>query len=194
MTQEERETINSNERIRKQNDRANMTQEGRINLREKDRNRKIKEVTINSFLDKIKESCSEICYCCARLFYKEGIRKIDATKFESRLQTKDFYETILISNNGSLYKSVLQDISQSCQIKLCHTCYYHLIEKGNLPCLCLSNSLYPGDIPVELEVLSDIELSLVSQLKPYMKLIKLRGGKHSQMGVKGSIVSFPQDV
>ena len=75
-----------------------------------------------------------------------------------------------------------------------HLSYYHLIEKGNLPSLCLSNSLYPGDIPVELEVLTDIELSLVSQLKPYMKLIKLRGGKHSQMGVKGSIVSFPQDV
>jgi hypothetical protein len=47
--------------------------------------------------------------------------------------------------------------------------------KKKIPIYTRCNSLDPGSIPDEIRELNDIELTLVQQVRPYLKIISLKG-------------------
>ena len=54
-----------------------------------------------------------------------------------------------------------------------------------------SNNMDPGDVPNELQGLTEIEEMLIAKVFTVMSVYKLRGG---QYGYKGNVINFPQDV
>ncbi|PKC56912.1 hypothetical protein RhiirA1_499427 [Rhizophagus irregularis] len=53
------------------------------------------------------------------------------------------------------------------------------------------NNMDPGEVPDELQGLTDIEEMLIAQVFTVMSVYRLRGG---QNGYKGNVINFPQDV
>src|SRR5579862_7106014 len=53
------------------------------------------------------------------------------------------------------------------------------------------NDMDPGEVPEELQGLTDIEEMLIAQVFTVMSIYRLRGGQH---GYRGNIINFPQDV
>ena len=75
----------------------------------------------------------------------------------------------------------------------CHTCAYYL-KLNKLPSISILNDMYPGEIPQELAALNDVEISLISQIRPYMKIISLSRSHFGQKGLKGNVIHFAQCV
>ena len=91
-----------------------------------------------------------------------------------------------VSDNKNEHKQFYEHYSDG-NIYFCHTCV-RSIKLKRLPSISFFNELYPGDIPNELAKLTEIELSLISQIRPYMKIYCLKGGLYGQKELKGSVV------
>ncbi|CAG8661439.1 4989_t:CDS:2 [Ambispora leptoticha] len=70
----------------------------------------------------------------------------------------------------------------------CQRCYS---DKEQIKKFSLKNNMDPGDVPTELQGLTDIEEMLIAQVFPVMSVYTLRGG---QYGYRGNIINFPQDI
>ena len=119
-----------------------------------------------------------VCICCLRMCYNNGVVNLNFKEIEF---LNDYCET----NDIKIFEKIVLGES-----KICHKCNYHL-KRGNLPAFSIFNKMYPGDIPNELACLSDFEINLISQIKPYMKIFTLKG---KQKGLKGNVVHFAQSV
>ena len=75
--------------------------------------------------------------------------------------------------NAALLSSVDQPYSSGDKLPVCHSCYGTL-SKTKLPGWSHFNNLDPGRAPTVVTVLNEIELSLVSRTKPYMRIHKLK--------------------
>jgi hypothetical protein len=53
------------------------------------------------------------------------------------------------------------------------------------------NNMDPGDVPEELQGLTEIEEMLIAQIFPVISVYCLRGGQYAY---KGNVINFPQDV
>jgi hypothetical protein len=53
------------------------------------------------------------------------------------------------------------------------------------------NNMDPGEVPIELQDLTEIEEMLIARVFPVMSVYRLRGGQH---GYRGNVINFPQDV
>ncbi|CAB4416219.1 unnamed protein product [Rhizophagus irregularis] len=53
------------------------------------------------------------------------------------------------------------------------------------------NNMDPGEVPDELQGLTDIEEMLIAQVFTVMSVYQLRGGQNDY---KGNVINFPQDV
>lgn len=53
------------------------------------------------------------------------------------------------------------------------------------------NDMDPGEVPEELQELTEIEEMLIAQVFTVMSVYRLRGGQH---GYRGNVINFPQDV
>ena len=71
---------------------------------------------------------------------------------------------------------------------MCQRCYR---EKSSIKKFSLENNMDPGDVPEELEGLSEIEEMLIAQVFVVMSVYRLRGG---QNGYRGNIINFSQDI
>ncbi|CAG8777468.1 4428_t:CDS:1, partial [Gigaspora rosea] len=69
----------------------------------------------------------------------------------------------------------------------CHRCY---TEKTLPKKFSFDNNIDPGEVPEELQELTEIEEMLIAQVFPVMVVYRLRGGQH---GYRGNIINFPQD-
>ena len=49
----------------------------------------------------------------------------------------------------------------------------------------------PGEVPEELQGLTELEEMLIARVFPVMSVYRLRGGQH---GYRGNVINFPQDV
>ena len=70
----------------------------------------------------------------------------------------------------------------------CRRCY---TEKGSPKKFSTDNNMDPGEVPEELQGLTEIEEMLIARVFPVMSVYKLRGGQH---GYRGNVINFPQDV
>ena len=87
----------------------------------------------------------------------------------------------------------------SCPI--CKECYPSMVLKQEECRRChgekrpnkfsANNMMDPGDVPNELQGLTEIEEMLIAKVFTVISVYKLRGG---QYGYKGNVINFPQDV
>ena len=73
---------------------------------------------------------------------------------------------------------------------ICNTCKSYLL-KNQIPPQADANDLSSPTIPEDLTRLSSLEVRLVCQRDPFMKLLTLPKGK--QTGLKGTVVNVPVD-
>jgi len=72
--------------------------------------------------------------------------------------------------------------------KECRRCHF---EKKSPKKFSAENNMDPGEMPDELQGLSEIEEMLIAQVFPVMSVYRLRGGQH---GYHRNVINFPQNV
>jgi ATP-dependent DNA helicase PIF1 len=70
----------------------------------------------------------------------------------------------------------------------CYRCYY---DKDLIKKFSKENNMDPGDVPEELQGLTQIEEILIAQIFPVISVYCLRGGQYAY---RGNVINFPQDV
>ena len=70
----------------------------------------------------------------------------------------------------------------------CRRCHS---EKGELKKFSRRNNMDPGEVPDELQGLTQIEEMLIAQIFPIVSVYCLRGGQYAY---RGNVINFPQDV
>jgi len=70
----------------------------------------------------------------------------------------------------------------------CRRCY---TEKNEVKKFSARNNMDPGEVPKELQGLTQIEEMLIAQIFPIVSVYCLRGG---QFAYRGNVINFPQDV
>lgn len=119
--------------------------------RKNDRRRELYQLKTNSkenYFENINKLPDQTCEICARMLYPDGVVQLNIT---------DPIKRILLDADPDL------DLSDTNKVTACHTCNASL-KNSKLPPMAICNKLNPGEIPHELDVLTDIELSLISNL------------------------------
>ena len=132
-------------------------------------------LSIKNFQTHIRQYAEYICTCCNRLLYRKSVV----------LVTPDSFKTL---NAGLRKKCVTQRKSKMGFEWICNTCSSYL-KKGKMPPQANANCLEIPTVPDELKSLSSLEVRLLSQRYPFMKILALPKGK--QCGLKGSVVNIP---
>jgi hypothetical protein len=70
----------------------------------------------------------------------------------------------------------------------CHRCH---MEKSLFKKFSADNNMDPGEVPEELQDLTEIEEMLISKVFTVISIYRLRGG---QNGYRGNVINFPQDI
>ena len=131
---------------------------------------------VSIFLNKVKRAADYICCCCNRLMYECGVVLFSQHKYQI-----DFIDQIC------QFRKVSVD-GKEWICRNCHIC----LKKGKLPTQAKCNGLSLCKIPEELKDLNPLEVRLISQRIPFMKLVSLPRGK--QVGIQGPAVNVPTDL
>ena len=131
---------------------------------------------VNVFLNKMKRAADYICCCCNRLMYECGVVIFNEHKYKI-----DFIDQIC------QFRKVSVD-GKEWICRNCHIC----LKRGKLPTQAKCNGLSLCKIPDELKDLNPLEVRLISQRIPFMKLVSLPRGK--QVGIQGPAVNVPTDL
>ena len=165
------------ETLQKRHERLKTAAERMANLR---RNRQHEMVplyeVVNFFLNKVKTAADYICCCCNRLMYECGVVIFNEKKYQV-----DFISLICE------FRKVSVD-GKEWICRNCHIC----LKRGKLPSQAKCNGLSLCTIPEELNDLNPLEVRLISQRIPFMKLVSLPRGK--QVGIQGPAVNVPTDL
>ena len=93
-------------------------------------------------------------------------------------------ELISICNENKRLEFLTEEIKA--ELYFCHTCHSYIKNK-KLPIFNKYNQISPGEIP--------LEISLISQIRPYMKIYSLKkSSKLGQFAFKGNVTHFAQCV
>lgn len=71
---------------------------------------------------------------------------------------------------------------------MCHRCYY---DKNTLKKFSVANNMDPGEVPEQLQGLTEIEEMLIAQIFPIISVYCLRGGQYAY---RGNVINFSQNV
>ena len=145
------------------------------NIKQNTKNKNDSTNSINKFKDLINEVIDQVCAICHRKFYKEGVKNFNVNE--------KIYSSMLKAN----FKFNIGD-----KIKTCHSCH-SILTANKIPAISYTNQLNPGTIPIELLDLNSIELSCLSRVKPYMKIMKMNN-IYGQSSFKGNVVHFAQSI
>ncbi|XP_066265422.1 uncharacterized protein [Branchiostoma lanceolatum] len=176
----------SNNKERTAETRAKETPEQRNRRLSTDRNRtaegraiQTQSASIQSasklFQDKIKEGPTYVCSVCHRLMFRKSV-----VRFE---QGNPKYNKIPTDENSSILNNLHHSSSW-----ICNTCHITM-TKGRMPAQAKSNGLQLANVPEELQNLRPLELRLISQRIPFMKLVGLPKGQ--QRAIHGPAVNVP---
>jgi len=105
------------------------------------------------YFDKINQQADTMCEICCRLLYSDVTVKRNKTMKIAKLTKEMGFDT---ANT----------------FDCCRTCSKALSD-GKIPAFSLYNELDPGEIPDELNSLTEMETRLISRIKPYMKIYRL---------------------
>ena len=167
----------SQETPQEQRERLKLSAGRMANLR---RNRQNEIVPLHEivsvFLNRVKRAADYICCCCNRLMYECGVVIFNEHKYQI-----DFIDQIC------QFRKVSFD-GKEWICRNCHIC----LKRGKLPTQAKCNGLSLCNIPNELKDLNPLEVRLISQRIPFMKLVSLPRGK--QVGIQGPAVNVPTDL
>lgn len=140
-----------------------------FNIRSQTRvRRKLLVGTDSAFDEAISQVADLVCYVCHKLLYKKQSRSISTTNI-----------------------SILPRNISGC-IDCCNRCATKL-QKNQCPSNAYWNNMIVASMPPEIECLSEMEIRLISRIKPFIKIVRL-GGRFGQQGFKGQAVLFAQQV
>ena len=167
----------SQETHQEQQERLKLSAGRMANLRSNRQNEMVPlHEIVTFFLNKVKRAADYIYCCCNRLLYECG-----AVLFNERKYQIDFMDRIC------QFRKVSVDGKESI-CRNCHIC----LKRGKLPTQAKCNGLSLCKIPEELKDLNPLEVRLISQRIPFMKLVSLPRGK--QVGIQGPAVNVPTDL
>jgi hypothetical protein len=135
------------------------------------------ELNLELFKKAITDYAKYICTCCNRLLYRQGVTRV-TNNLKAHLPEN--LKRICISN----CKSALG------MEWICITCKSYIL-RNKLPPQSNANNLSVPLVPKQLKDLTSLEVRLLCQRYPFMKLLALPRGKQS--GLKGTVVNIPID-
>ena len=128
----------------------------------------------NEFSKNVNEFATHVCYFCKKTYYKHSVKYADIN-----------------SNMIQLFKPY-ENLNMFDRVKTCSRCLV-AIKKWKIPCNYYKNKMQPPICPPEIETLSDLEIRLISLVRPYQRIYNLRNGR-GQNAVRGVCVYFGQAV
>ncbi|XP_078578075.1 uncharacterized protein LOC144862999 isoform X1 [Branchiostoma floridae x Branchiostoma japonicum] len=143
------------------------------------RKKQSEEATIDkcasTFFSRIAEGPIYACMSCCRLLYRSTIREFKVENYTTNEDTEKIVHcTTGTQVNGKYW--------------VCMTCH-NALKQGRVPTQSWGNNLELDEVPPQLKDLRPLELRLISQRIPFMKLVGLpRGG---QKAIHGSAVNVP---
>ena len=114
---------------------------------------------IEKFKESIFELMNQVCEICHRKFYREGIKN-------HYINEKIHENLCKVGFNFNINSKII------CCHSCCHSCS-SCLSNNKTPAISYLNLLYPGSVPDELDKLNLIEISCISRVKPYMKIMKM---------------------
>ena len=131
---------------------------------------------VEKFLRNVKDSANYVCCSCHRLMY--------------RITVVQLHDDSYPKAKPAMLKNVLSYRMVSAREKewICRTCHLTL-KRGKMPTQAKANNLALTDQPPELKALNSLELRLICQRIPFMKMVGLPRGK--QHGIHGPAVNVP---
>ena len=130
------------------------------------------------FLSKVSEGPIYACCSCLRLHYRSSVVHMKTEKYKAAPSTANFLKT---EDHPMTHDATW----------ICNTCN-NALKAGRLPTQSWANDLQLDDIPPALQGLRPLEIRLISQRIPFMKLVALpRGG---QKAIHGSAVNVPSKL
>ena len=177
----------NNKQTHRSEEAPEVTEKRRASVRQSmQRNRaeeRIKVPTVSEssamFQSKITEGPIYACCSCHRLLYRTSVIQMNIDKYAS---------------TNAPMKEILKhskDLQTHSKSWVCSTCHAAL-KRGQTPTQSWANGLALDDIPPELQNLRPLELRLISQRIPFMKLIGLPKG--GQKAIHGSAVNVPSKL
>ena len=131
---------------------------------------------VREFTQAVRKYTCTACYVCDRLMYHNGLRQCK-----------------LLERTVSTIKEMVGSFSKPTeQVPLCHRCH-GLNLKGRIPPQSRWNLMCADAVPDEINELSEMEITLISQIKPFMRIFHVSQGR-GQFGLKGGVIHFPQCV
>ena len=144
-------------------------------MRKNERNVTSIETCIINFKQAIKDGALYECVSCVRLIFRRSVVKYVSFKYKNKELIRSFES--VATEHGSNW--------------ICQTCDSAL-KRNNIPPLCSLNQLSLENIPKDLDCLTSLELQLVSQILPFMKVLSLHTG--AQHKLSGQVVLVPTDL
>ncbi|CAG8741528.1 5472_t:CDS:2, partial [Rhizophagus irregularis] len=208
---EEREAHLERDQKRKRRKVAEETNETRLARDQKRKERQIPEEIYEEYEARL-EAEEEVRRACARNKYQLRKARKTPKQFAARLsQNKPNIRRKRVSeSSGSIqtsdrkllrkFRSTISNFTN----KLCNKCnerFPSITLIGNECRRChlegspkkfsTENNMDPGEVPQELQDLTDIEEMLIAQVFPIVSVYNLPGGQYAYCG---NIINFPQDV
>jgi len=137
--------------------------------------RSIIERLIKAYLDSIAELPTHVCETCDKLVYPSKSHKFKVT---AKVQEK--------------FATLGHPIEIGTVLHVCERCRNNMLRGSMSPQVKYNNLSLPP-VPREIECLTPAEIRLVSQVKLFMKVFLLCGGR-GQPAVKGLAIHFPLKV
>ena len=136
----------------------------------------------NIFQLKVKNGPTYACTVCQRLLYHKSVVKCCSDK----------YTRLSVELKDKIFNSMTDTDSQATQLLwVCLTCH-NTLKKGELPAQAVANGLYLETVPEELKCLHPLELRLISQRIPFMKMVGLPRGQ--QKAIYGPAINIPTNL
>ena len=137
------------------------------------------DVVVADFLNKVRDAADYVCCSCHRMMYRLGVQ----------LLKQESYTKITSSMLNDVFSHKLKSAHDKEWI--CRNCHVTL-KRGNLPSQAKCNNLELTPLPKELSELNNLELRMISQRIPFVKMVALPRGK--QHGIHGPAVNVPSKL
>ena len=131
---------------------------------------------VADFLNKVRDAADYVCCSCHRMMYRLGVQLLKEGNYTKA--------------SRSVLKDVLCFKIKSANDKewICLNCHVTL-KGGKMPVQAKCNNLELAPLPTELTDLNDLEIRMISQRIPFVKMVALPSGK--QHGIHGPAVNVP---
>ncbi|XP_071476043.1 uncharacterized protein [Diadema antillarum] len=140
---------------------------------------------LKKFREIVSHGPEYVCCVCLKLLFKNQVLRCTKAKYNDPKCVKEEY-LHTCSDDCDIDCQIVKSPRNS--LWICYTCHRKLLA-GNMPAEASRNNLELHAIPVELQILNQLETHLIALNIPFMKILNLPKG--GQYGVHGPAVCVP---